>query len=236
MIPRLILALALIFAQVPEGGITVSPSGGGGANTWTNVQTVKTSNTCSSCTSLSLTVASTGSNHLLVAAVVYTGGTTGGISSISGGGTWTIDTNCVHSQSGSFGGIACAYVPCTSSSGATSIAFTFSASNNYAVVFYEDSASTGSCSYDTSNYVSDPSQTSQPGVALTLTGTKDALFQFADAGAGTLSISSPYTLDLQGSISGTYGFANDINGTSGSAPTWTISAANYLVGGAIAFK
>lgn len=228
--------LTLFQAVLPYPGPV--QTSGGSAKSFTSVQVA--SNTCSACTTLTVTLTATGTGHLLFASVVFTNGTTGGISSITGGGTWTLETTagtgCAQTDSNPFGGVACAYILSNTTS-TTSVAFTFSASNNYTVTVYNYSY-TGTCSKDTSASVLDnTSSTTLAGVALTLAGGNEALFQFIEVGGQyTLTISSPYTLDEQNQNVGTAGTASDINGTSGTAPTWTSSTASTAVGGAIAFK
>ena len=241
------LLLALIFAAMPCWAQFTIPFATGAAksaptsNTFTRVQFVNTSNTCTACTTFSLTVPSTGSGHLLVLVAAAYNGTAGGISSTTvptGGGTWVVPAGCATSNSGTFSNVSCAYV-LSSTSGATAVSITMSASNNYTFWYYEYSFTQGSTSLDgTPASVSDTTAaTTQPGAVLPITGSSDLIIHIAASNSGLSSVAAPYTLDASGTGNGGgQGAASDANTSSGAADSYTLAASGELIDGALAFK
>lgn len=198
-----------------------------------------TSQNCSACTSATLTLgASTGTGHLLVVMAHGTNGATGNISTVSGAGTWIVDTGC-HATNGTvFGLTACAYNTSTTS-GVGSLSLTFSASNNYRYEAIEYSFTGSSISFDTSNTsIHTGASTSQACPNLTLTGTNDVvLCGVIVTGTNTItSISGSYTIEVSGTASSQGGAAADLlNTASGTGPTWTTGSTTSITM-MIAFK
>ena len=184
-------------------------------------------------TSCSVTVTSTGAGHLGYIFSQYSNATALTITSVTGGGgTWVIPASCNAVDSNS-NGTACAYVLSTAS-GATTLTVNFSgaSANGIAVSFYEESFTGGSVVLDSCGTISRASSsTSQLGVALTISGTNDVIFQGATVSTSTTAISSPY-----GHLDGFTAAASLENTVSGTAPTWTLSPAGIGEFNACAFS
>ena len=195
---------------------------------------------CTSCSPTSLTVASTGSGHLLTLSLIAYNGTSGNINAPTTGcsGSWTVDTNSGVSSGTIFGHITIAYC-LSSTSGVTSIAFTVSASNNYRYQFLEYSFTGSSVSYSTSNNViHTASSNTQVGATLSgLSGNNAIIRTCMDTVAVSNTISAPYTVEVNDSGGGSTGATADaINTASGTGPTWTLGASSGgMMEGAIAF-
>jgi len=203
--------------------------------TFTPVQHV--SNTaCGSSNTCALTVASTGSGHLLVVALnIQNPSRT--ISSISAGcaswahGANTAGTNASYSTD--------IYYCLNSTAGVTSMTVTLAGGiGTMYLDCVEYSFSGASIAYDTSNNINNTTNTLRGGVDLTaLTGTNDLLYQVIKvSGAVAVSAingaySSGYTLFGTG-----YGCATAVNSTTGTAPTWTFASNSQSVGSGLAIK
>lgn len=202
--------------------------------TWTVVQHVlsgacgTTSNTCA------VTVASTGSGNVIVVGIGI-GSTTQHITAVSAGGTFTIPPSACFSTDTAGKGTDCAYT-LSSSSGVTSITVTRSNTSSAAwrVGITELSFTSGPVSVDTgSPQTRDQtvSTTTPAGVALTLAGSNDAVFQIIN-GVSPTNVSVPY--NTASDFGSNAGFATNINTTDGTAPTWTQSNGHAALS-AIAF-
>lgn len=216
---RFLLSLLLTFyplPQQPQGGITANTST---ASTATLVQHPH-NGACTTGTTCAITVASTGTGHLLFA--IATGGNNA-IQSVSGGGTWAL---CTTSECRS-GKSDIAYC-LASTSGATTVTITFTGSNSgAAAAVFEYSFTGSSASYDKGgNNTLSGQAGSNPatGIALTLTGTSDVIVQSMWGNVvNVTAVSAPYTqpADFNGGI----GYVGAINTSSGTAPSWTMSGA-----------
>ncbi len=182
-----------------------------------------------------VTVTSTGAGHLLFLGINTLTNAT--ISAISGEGTWTHGTKQIYGD-GNTGGLDYSYV-LSSTGGVTSIQVTSTGgvSDIVEIKFVEMSFTGSSVSLDDQQNaaLSAVGNVNQPGVATTITGTNDWIIQYAAPDHGTInSISGSYT-DPANFVGGT-GYAGWRNTTTGTAPTWTLSAANKIIGIGVAFK
>jgi hypothetical protein len=100
---------------------------------------------------------------------------------------------------------------------------------------YEFKTTTAGFTYDTSNKLYDSSlATSQPGIALTLSGTQEAIVQIAHMVGNVTGISGgTYSLNIDAHGNGE---AVQINSNNGAAPTFTQAPAGAAAVGAIALK
>jgi hypothetical protein len=230
----LALSLQSVGGKVAIGGKVGIGGGPSSAGSFTAVQTV-TGFTGSSVTTIDLTVAATGSGNLLVLQVKDSNGGNY-VTSVTTGcsGAWVAPSSSQQSNSGnSVSGSYCL----SSASGVTSITINFNNARPYHYVFYEVSDTAGhtpsldpSGGIGTSTYTS---TTNPPGVALTLTGTNDAIFQVIAVSSGSVTgISSPY--GNFNSLGGD-GYGDSLNTTSGAAPTWTNATASIGSTSAFAF-
>jgi hypothetical protein len=235
----LVLQPLVPLAQQPMGGIT--GGSGGGSKTWTLVQHPINATTCDS-NPCSVTVSSTGSGNLGI--LWFATSSTVTISSISGGGTWTIPTpgSGTCSNTTVFATL-CAY-NLSLSSGATSISVTLSGVAFRTVIEYLEYSWTGggSATLDTQSSTNTSGfNTSWPGQTLSLAGAHELISQaIATRDNGCTSITSPYTNpdDFSATSSGSnwLAVAGSINTASGTAPTWTCNDTEMNATGAIAFK
>lgn len=211
---RWLLFLALLLVHSPAWA------------SWTLLQHVV--NTSCSGTSCSVTVSSTGAGHVLVGAA-FLGTSPTVISSMSGGGTWTLCSAC-HGG----GNYDLAY-NLSSSSGATTITFNWSATDTAKVDVLEYSTNNGPATLDTSGrYFDGTSCTSCLGLTLTLSGTNDLVIQTATGGTNVTAIVAPFTSPAD--VFSGLGVGGSINTASGSPPTFTMSGATTSTrGAAIAF-
>lgn len=227
---KLLLALLLIFAGSYPANATYSliqhPNG--------------SCTSCGSSPTITFTLTqSTGSGHLLVLFVVGYNGAVGQINSISGGGSWTVDTNCHGTNGTVFAAVSCAYV-LTSSSGASSLTITMSANNNYRYGLTEYSFTGASVSYATSGTTTNTTNSNtQTGVTLSgLTGNNVIVRGITENVAVSNTISSPYTIEFNNSGAGTTtASADSLNTATGTGPTWTLGASSGgCIESGIAFK
>lgn len=184
-------------------------------------------------------LAGTGAGNLLIVSAGATNGTSGLISSVTGGGTWVVDTNSHTSSSGVFGLSNIAYC-LAAPGGVTSFTVNFSASNNWSVCLQEYSITGPSFAFDISAATTRGAGTSQTGVGLTLTGVNDLIARVAVAPTTSVSVASPYTVMRTDVLSGAFAshaFGINISGP-GAAPTatWTLGASVQFLEGAIAFS
>jgi hypothetical protein len=221
-----LLGFVLAFGQGFGGktGIGGKAGVGGGAasTTWAVVQQAISSGACTfSSATCNLTVASTGSGHLIVVTMGIAG-TGEYITGVSGGGTYTeFAGNTCAGQDSSGLGTDCAYT-LSSTSGATTITVTRTNTTSYAWrISMTELSSTAAMSLDSGcPQVRDQTTgTASPaGVTLTLAGANDVIIQ--NIWGGVMSaISSPY--NSYASFSADLGTAASLNTLSGTAPTWT---------------
>ncbi len=204
----------------------------------TNAVALNCSPTCS------LTVPSTGTGHLLF---LVSGGEAGQYISRTtvptGAGTWVVPTACeglVTASSINYT-ISCAYV-LSSTSGATSISITMSASaSDVGFAYFEVARSSGSFAVDTIPSANNNSASFTPGgVAFTLSGTNDALFQviMCPGGAETASLYPYYWQHPDGSefLTNNGSAQALLNSANGTAPLWINPQNNATVVIGAAFK
>lgn len=234
------LIINLVFASVSYGQI-LSPIVFGphtsASNTFTYVQRVVAAS-CGTATTCTLTM-TIGAGHLLVADVLYSNTVNPvALTSISGGAnSFTVDsgTSCLHYDVASTLGTTCGYILSSTSVTTQVFTATMASGPNIGWVFaIEDVSFTGgSVSKDTAGATLDAACTSCAGITLTLAG-GDAVFQFANPTNSISAVSSPYTTNA--SFAGGNGYANSLNTSSGTAPTWTNSPSGTVAVAAIAFK
>ena len=192
---------------------------------WTCVQTASNTACGTGGTTCAVTVASTGSGHVIVVAVVEVNSTPPAISSVSGGGTYSLcaASGCLSTVS-SLDGVDMAYT-LNSSSGATTITPTMGATinNSWQVYVTEVAFAAGSVALDTFG-VTTGAGANPTGPALSLTGSDDFITQGINTTGSANSITSPYQSVLT-MFTGT-GFARGFSISSGSAPTWTATSGN----------
>ena len=209
--PITVLVLSLLLSGAAQAKIT-------------QVQQVTAGAKCSSgtTTSCGVTIAPTGSGHVLIAIFeVQSAGSS--VSAVSGGGTWVHAPRCAAYSAGPGGNVDCWYV-LSSTPGATTVTGTVTSGSGRGVQFYELSVGPG-CSgvYDNSGSANNNSpNSSQPGIELKLTGTNDAIVQGILAGASIVSINGGYAISAAGGASNHYA-ALLLNTNSAAAPAWTLT-------------
>lgn len=158
--------------------------------TWTMVQHV--SHACATATTCAVTVTSTGASHLIIAAV-HTSANTRTISSMaSTGGTAMTWVHCPACAQGGSGSVDMDYT-LASTSGNTTITFTFSASTTSPQTeITEYSTTAGPPIFDISGnkLISAAAPTA---VAMTLTGSNDVVFSISDWSGAITGCPSPYS-------------------------------------------
>jgi hypothetical protein len=199
--------------------------------TFTVAQLVDSGSSCStSSNTCALTISSSGSGHLGI--ITWMTGTSTVVSSIAGAGTWTTPAGC-QIYTAATGTVGCSYTLSTTS-GSTSVTITWSGSSPgfpTHFTYYEYSFSGSSIALDSGasgglGTASDLASSSPVGVALTLAGSNDAIFQGIVTASGTASaISGGYTFDTTASQAG-QGAGHIINTASGAAPSWTVSVSS----------
>jgi hypothetical protein len=223
------------YTTTPAGALYTITTG----HTFTFVQSVAGAACTAGTATCSITVASTGTGNVGVLWANDQTGTPLTITSISGGGTWTIPSGCSLNHA-SIGTSNCAFIP-SLTGGVTTITVTWSNatlnSNLDKLKYFEYSVTGGGgVVLDTSGTIFDSSSgTSQPGVALTLSGSSDLILQSLIASLGTVSGVTTYG-HLTPSSSGYDAAAELLNTASGTAPTWTTTSSGTPIGAAIALK
>lgn len=238
------IELAIILALMPcvyaQG--TIGKSGvigkagriGGttGANTYAFVTSAFSDfNGCSPACG-AITIPSTGSGHL---GVISSGATSGNfISSVAGGGTW-VCPGTGQQADGSVGGVSICY-NLNLTGAVTSITPTMTGNDTFYFRYIEFSSvlapAFDKCSGVDNTVAANP----QPGVALTLAGSNEAITQVARVfGLQINSISGPYTL-VPGVSHTEDQLAYVAATSSGAAPNWTLTTTGALIGAACAFK
>lgn len=218
--------------RIPGPG---APAASGSGGTFTEIQSVGgiTSNannvTCVSAVCTLTLTQNTGASH---GAILLTTGQAGSgvtISSVSGGcASWQV-ASAAHISSGPLNDLNGAY--CTStSSGSGTVAVTFSSTSpgTVSMFFFEASESNNSISYSTAGTGTDSSSGSLAGVTLSVSGNNMIGQQIGLSGGIPTAVSSPYSTYFVNKDAGNttiaYGAAAMALTTSGTAPTWTISA------------
>lgn len=181
----------------------------------------------------------TGTGHVIVY-IATTGVSSPTLNSISGGGTYTIQTatGCQGSNSGGLTSY-CGYT-LSSTSGATAI--TGNWTNGAATILdcsaWEYSFTASSAVFDKSGTVNHNTSIASPyaGVVLTLTGSNDVIVQSIQSGsARSISgVSAAYGNFVNGASALSIAYADAENTASGAAPSWTAGGAGSSQGAAIA--
>lgn len=192
---------------------------------------------CGNSSTCAVTISATGTGNLLVGWATANSGVET-ITSVAGGGTWTVPggTTCRLTGAGQ-GGIDCAYT-LASTSGATTVTFTMGGTANHLLGAVGEYSCTGAITFDVAGTGSGSSQTNPAGVALTLNGTNDIIVQGIGSSANVTAINGAYTnpaVFTNTDASQKTGFGGAINTASGTAPTWTCTSCTN-VKMAIAFK
>jgi hypothetical protein len=187
--------------------------------------------------SCSLNIPSTGAGHLLYLEAANL--TSSRISSVSAGGTWVIPGGCQITLPSLGGALSCGYV-LSSTAGTTSLSVTMTGGTNGSFAVWELASASGSFTFDIQGSATNAASYSPKGVALTLTGTNDVIFQSAFVNGGTSAVSLYPMPRISGQ--GTMFFNNEaacaalLNTTDGAAPLWANEQNNATVVTGIAFK
>jgi hypothetical protein len=207
--------------------------------TWGFVQHKENAPCSSSSSTCAVTVTSTGSGHVgVILGIAGSNSTTATISSVSGGGTWTVppSSGCSLGNSAPGGMVSCAYTLSTAAS-ATSITVTWGTSSpgSYVSVdFYEFSFTASSVALDkVGTQAVTTAAANLPGVTLTLTGTNDVIVQAGQFSASATACASPYNTNSAFPNGNAACYA--INQSSGTAVTYT-NTSSSAVFNAIAIK
>jgi len=189
-----------------------------------NSSTISCSPTCN------LTVPSTGSSHLLFLVEIDQSGVNNYMTGVTGGGTWVVPSACRSGRATANGEISCAYV-LSSTSGATTLQVTMNSNSTSLFAYWEISRSVGSFVLDAGSATVNTAIASGviPGVALTLSGTNDVIFQMSAMEGGVQGCTLyPYNFNAPGNFSGKLIAGPDyyaaalmnLNTVNGTAPTW----------------
>ena len=251
---RILIAIIAIIAPLQAQILApiMTASNPGGSPTFTVIQSVGAradgmgAMTCVGSPSVcTLTVASTGSSHVLAMLASDDAAASTFIASVTGGGTWVVpaaaelNNGCCAAASG-------AYV-LSSSSGTTSIVITMTAAlNNLSeFVFYEIS---GPTALDTGatplNAVHNAgSSTIQTGAPLTVSGSPLAVIQMCGVDSGVISAAaSPYNTHFINTDTASMAAFNNaagslaVNITSGAGAAFTSASSAVSVCNSMAFK
>lgn len=185
----------------------------------------------------SLTIPSTGSGHLLYVEAGDRYNTY--ISSISGGGTWVVPSGantCRNAIASTNFAVSCAYA-LSSLPGVTTLNVTMTGSANTSFVFWEIASTSGSFTFDTQGSAQRSPSFSPNGVALTLTGANDAIFQaIFDPGGTSAATFYPYgNLNFLNNDGGQVALLNVPSGVA-PVPVWANEQNNATVVTGIAFR
>lgn len=207
-----------------------------GSVTWSLIHDTEndTTLTCSAgLTTCTTTIPAVTAGNVLI--VESFGNTNISISSVTGDSTWTHCSNCaVNNNTGVNISLDISYVA-VATGGGTSIVVTWNTNvGSFAGVdISEWRRSSGSATFDTSNNVNDTSAcTACNGVALTLSGSSDLIFQGFSFQQTLGTVNSPYAFQaLPSELYVFWGAA-----TTGTAPVVNQSPAAQMVFSAVAFK
>lgn len=213
-----------------SAGVFTPPTGPISLVSYANPRNVNCAPSCS------ITVPSTGANHLLFLEAGDLSSTS--ISSVSGGGTWTTPSGantCKISMAGGYA-MSCAYV-LASSAGATTINITMSGSASANFTFSEVSSSSGQFTFDTEASASNAAQFFPSGPSLTLSGTNDVVFQAAMIPGGASGQTwYPQPLDGFNWVFTNASFGILLNTAQAPAPLYDDLQNNATVVSGVAFK
>ena len=200
--------------------------------TITQAQQVTSGNLCSGTTgtSCAVNVTATQSGSILVA--MFAAGPTG-VTNVTDnkGNTWLHAPNC------HIANVDC-WFALNSIAGATTVTGTVASNSGRSVEFYEFKIGPGCFAYyDNSFSAITNSGTSQPGIALTLSGTDDVIVQQILASASISSVDTPISGYVDSASPGSNNRIAAYLVTPTSAfPTWTLSTASTADVNAIAFQ
>ena len=189
---------------------------------------------CGFVTSCAITVTSTGSGNFGFFSVATNSGSQN-ISSISGGGTWTIPGGTTCRRTNGAGSEDCAYIT-SLTGGVTSITVTMSAKVTHLMIQFLEYSSAG-LSFDagasTASSGANPSVTTITGI----TGTNDLVIQSLTNGNNATitgpggNWTNPNDSASDGSqVLGVIGYIN-CTSSCGTAPSWTMTSQTYMSSG-----
>lgn len=250
---RLLLALILALqpgfhlpqqARIPGPGGTTAAGGGGGTFTLTQAvadrATWANHLTCAG-TGCTLAVPSTGTGHGFLAFAYDGSGNK--LTTVTGGGTWTVPAASCVAASGPVGGTSCAYVT-NSTSGTTSLSFTFNGTvGDVTIAYWEYAWSGASISFDNC-WSTNPGTTATTltGPTLSLAGGTEVVGTLASAsGSSITAVAAPYNTnfvnqdDATGALSPNAG-STVLNTPTNTASSWTITPAQFFIINACALK
>jgi hypothetical protein len=207
------------------------------STTFSLIQADNIGNTTVATTGTAVTIPSTASGNLGFLVATNNSGGADYITAVTGAGTATCPSGANTIQlSNGLNAISGCYVLSTTS-GVTSITVTSNATSTYYLVWYEVHKSSGSITLDVQNNASGDTSSTPAGVALTLGGTNDVIFQMIAIFKTVSAVTSPYSSNaiFNGALQGAE--AVSLNTSSGAAPTWTATTnSNPAVAAAIAFQ
>jgi len=243
------MCAVLLFAS-PSSSQHVSPmhnKGAAGGVTWTVIQHPHNF-TCSfsasgthACT-VTNTQNTTAGNLLILHSSSYNNNGAPVFVSASGDGSWTHCPSAAASEnysSTNFLVADCAYI-LSATGGAATVTFNWSTSlgaGNIDVELIEVHRSTGAATYDTDGTATSASCSSCVGPTLTLGGSSEFIAQWGGfANAAPSAISGAYSNPFDTDNANVFGaFAGALNQSSGTGPTWTVTAGGSAMAG-VAFK
>jgi hypothetical protein len=236
----LLISVAL-FAQQSElllVGTGGAPAAGG--TTFTKVQIVSGASFCLASTlTCALTVSSTCSG--CVGVLMADNPSPYLISSVSGAGTWVVPAGCRNNYAGANTAVSCAY-NLSETSGVTTIIVTWNGDTaGKPGLFYLEYSWTGATpALDTTGAATQAGGTTPlPGVALTLSGSKDIIVQAQGYTVPTsITGGSPAYGNFltDAAAANILSIADSENTASGVAPNWNYSSNSYANTNAIAIK
>lgn len=206
------------------------------SGTWSLVQATGFGTACGAST-CAVTVTSTGSNHILVAEMVYNNNPQRTISSVTSGacsGSWVIPAGAESYDATNFNGTNMAYC-LTSASGQTSITVTASGgTSDFTAEIREYSYTGASTTFDNSCELVNTASATPPVCAITISGTNDLIVQIVKGNRNVTAVSAGYT-DFQSSSS--HAGADALNQASvPGSQTWTQASSDVSSVSAIAVK
>ncbi len=221
--------LSLLFPQT----VRIPGPGGHGVSAGGNTFTLGGGSIIFSCASSPCTITTTvASGHLLE---IWLKTNTNGayISSVTGGGSWTVPAGCEVSNVSSHG-LSCAYILVTT--GATSFSLSYSGGSTGFGNLQDFSVSPGPPVLDDTQTVVRTAASTQTMITPVLTGSSDIVFQgmAVSSSANVSTFSGAYTVSFQnGNNFGAIYLANTTNTT---APVGNMSTSTACAIGELAFK
>ena len=235
---RLLIGLlsASLYAQMlPTPAVTWPHNGGATTFAMTRYTTSGgiscTTNPCSSTVTM-------GPSNLVVFTAGYTAASQLTLSSITGGGTWVVPSGCATWDSSSSYGTLVGYNLSSTAGSNQSITVNLSGTPTQAYQFFSEWQASKTPAFDACGTpATDSACTTCTGLAITITGTQDALVQIGISPTRRVTAQTGYTaftaLPASASIPANAGMTN---ATTAPAPSFTLSASGRLVLSAIAFK